>query len=84
MSFADKCRKNAAKKSVGDIDFKIIEAENNFPFAQVDFLRVGSAHAVERHGDRERLRDSLEPMATELRAAYEQEQLDQSIIFVDK
>jgi hypothetical protein len=85
MSFVDKVRKNgAAKSSVADINFKLIEEENDFPFAEVDFLRIGSAHAVERLGDRERLRESLEPMALELRSLYESEQIQQSVIFVDK
>ncbi len=42
-----------------DVDFRIIEEENNFPFASVDYIRIGSAHAVERNDDREALKSLL-------------------------
>ncbi len=29
-------------------EVKIVEAENDFPFASVDFIRVGSAHNVSK------------------------------------
>ena len=64
MSWADKLGKKSppsasAPKSSND-DVKIVEEENNVPFAFIDSIRIGSAHAVERNGDREALKQLLQ------------------------
>ena len=40
---------------------KVVEAENDFPILHPNFIRIGSAHAVERSGDRA---DCLHPQIT--------------------
>lgn len=53
----------------------IIEEENNYPFAHIDFVRVGSAHAVcEPHQDAENI-DLLRRVSTHILHRYQPELL---------
>lgn len=44
--FTDRLKPRLSQGSVPDPAVKVVEAENDFPFAYVDSVRIGSAHAV--------------------------------------
>lgn len=45
-TFTDRCKPRAIQHDQQASAPQVIEAENHFPFASIDYLRVGSAHAV--------------------------------------
>jgi hypothetical protein len=47
-----------------------LENENDFPFATVDFIRVGSAHAVQRCDQQDLIR-AMESIVHEIEAKYQ-------------
>jgi hypothetical protein len=91
MSFTERVGKRAMPQtsskrpsSVADIDFKIIAEENDFPFEQVDFVRLGSAHAIERGGNREDLARVLAVYVDMIESRYELDRPRSAITFVEK
>jgi hypothetical protein len=91
MSFTERVGKRAMPQpsskrpsSVADIDFKLIAQENDFPFEQVDFVRLGSAHAVERGGNREDLARVLAVYVELIEQKYEPGRERSEIVFLEK
>lgn len=66
MSWADKAGKGAGS------NIKIVEEENDFPIAKPDYMRIGSAHAVERGGDREALNVLLKKFVDSINVSFGQ------------
>jgi hypothetical protein len=73
MSFQDRLRREGYSSrglQGARSDEGVIKSENDFPFDHVDFIRVGSAHAVERY-DRHDMIRATESIAHEIEARYE-------------
>ena len=77
-------RPRSTASSVSDIDFRIIDSENNFHFETLDFVRLGSAHAVEQGNNREDLARVLAVYVELIEQKYEPDRPRSEIAFVEK
>jgi len=68
MSWAEK----AGKSGGGGGGIKVVEEENDFPVAKPNYMRIGSAHAVERGSDRTALLALLEKFAGTINTSFGQ------------
>jgi hypothetical protein len=62
MNWSDRVPKKGegpSSKGPSGGGIKVVEAENDFPIPNPNYIRIGSAHAVERSGNREALADLL-------------------------
>lgn len=69
MSWTEKAGKPGGGGASG---IKVVEEENDFPIAKPDYMRIGSAHAVERGSDREALVSLLQKYADAINLAFGQ------------
>lgn len=73
---AKKKRPVAAKQANERVDegskAKIVESENDFPFAATTFMRIGSAHAVEHIADRETLVTLFQNVVNDINGSFGQ------------
>lgn len=65
MSWTEKAGKPAS-------NIKIVEEENDFPIAKPNYMRIGSAHAVERGSDRDALTALLKKFADAINTQFGQ------------
>ncbi len=63
---------------------RIVEEENNFPIANPNYLRIGSAHAVERGSDREALVALLRKFADTVNLDFGQSPDSNTIVIEEK
>jgi len=88
MSWADKVGKPSGddpkKKQKPDVDFKVIDEENDVPFQKVEYIRIGSAHAVERKEDREQLKSLLEKFVQAVNEEFSQTPAESNAIFCEE
>lgn len=68
MSWAEK----TGKPGSGGSSIKIVEEENDFPIAKPNYMRIGSAHAVERGSDRPALVALLQKFADSINGGFGQ------------
>lgn len=78
MSWADKAGKGAGS------NIKIVEEENDFPIAKPNYMRIGSAHAVERGGDRDALTALLKKFADAINLQFGQKPENNTINLEEK
>jgi hypothetical protein len=86
MSFQDRLRGESGRKNepLDDTLQRTIEMENHFPFASVDFLRLGSAHAEEKNNNRQDLVKVTERLAHQIEAQYEPLRPRSQVVIVPK
>lgn len=63
---------------------KIVEEENDFPIAHPEYMRIGSAHAVERGTDRDALIALLQKYADAINLSFGQTKEDNTISIEEK
>ena len=69
MSWTEKAGKPGGG---GSSNIKVVEEENDFPIANPEYMRIGSAHAVERGSDREALVALLQKYADAINLSFGQ------------
>ena len=69
MSWTEKAGKPGGGGGSG---IKVVEEENDFPIAHPNYMRIGSAHAVERGSDRPALVALLEKFAGTINTSFGQ------------
>lgn len=81
MSWAEKTGKSGGGAGSG---VKIVEEENDFPIAKPNYMRIGSAHAVERGSDREALIALLQKFADTINTQFGQSAESNTIVVEEK
>lgn len=81
MSWAEKTGKPGAGGGSG---IKVVEEENDFPISKPDYMRIGSAHAVERNGDRKALENLLKKFADIIHTQFGQDPATNTIVIEEK
>lgn len=75
--FASRFRKRSSCSKDGEV--KIVEAENDFPFIGLDFIRVGAAHNVSKPENDFDNADLLERIANHVMGVFQPEKLPAKI-----
>lgn len=83
MSWAEKAGKGGGAAGGGS-GIKIVEEENDFPIAKPAYMRIGSAHAVERGADREALTLLLKKFADAINLSFGQTVESNTIVIEEK
>jgi hypothetical protein len=81
MSWAEKTGKSGGGAGGG---VKIVEEENDFPIAKPNYMRIGSAHAVERGSDRAALEALLKKFADAINIEFGQSPESNTIVVEEK
>jgi hypothetical protein len=83
MSWANRVGKGSGNGHTSNI--KIVEEENDFPIEQPNFMRIGSAHAAEHSGERQKLAALLEKFVQAINVeAFGQEPAINAVELVEK
>ena len=74
-TFTDRIKPRATQVEQPASSPRVIEEENHYPFAYIDYLRVGSAHAVCEPGQDDEQVELMLRISTHIMSRYEPERL---------
>ena len=63
---------------------KIVDAENDFPFERIEFIRIGSAHTVSTEERDAENADLLQRLAEFVMAQFQPEELPATVVVQEK